>query len=118
MRNKRALYERTKGRAGREWDQYEFAHKVWVKERDEAVEACQIARAARNQWNVDKVTRLADRDARERNRLDMPFRDARRSVLQKLRACNLDVSNPSRFLYVPRAEKRWFSDLRPSGFLL
>jgi len=49
-------------------DQYEYAYKVWVKERDEAVSAVEVARTARLQWDADKLARCKDRNARERNR--------------------------------------------------
>ena len=68
LSNKLTLLEKTKGRAGREWDQYQHALKVWMKERDEALEALAVLREARKQWDLDKHLRWKDRDTRERNR--------------------------------------------------
>jgi len=99
LKNKLTLCERTCARAGREYDQFEFALKMWVKERDEAIAAVDFARSERKQWDEEKDQRYEDRDARERNRHDMPFRDARKSVLQKLRASNLNPADPTSVLH-------------------
>jgi hypothetical protein len=58
LKSKIAILDKMKGRAGREWDQYEHAYKVWVKERDEAVEAVQVAHASRAKWEQAKASVL------------------------------------------------------------
>ena len=70
-----------------------------MKEKEEAVAAVEVARSERKRWDEEKDARCEDRDARERNRQDMPFRDPRKSVLQKLRASNLDPDDPSSVLH-------------------
>ena len=99
LKNKLTMLQWTKSRAGREWDQFQYAHRIWVKERDEALAAVTIATKARKEWEDARAAYRHERSQRERNRLDMPFRDARRSVLQKLRACNLDPEDNANIVH-------------------
>jgi hypothetical protein len=70
-----------------------------VKEKDEAVAAVEAARSERTRWDKDKEARCENRETRERNRHDMPFRDPRKSVLQKLRASNVDPDDPTSVIH-------------------
>ena len=61
--------------------------------------AVEAARLERRLWDEDKDARCQNRETRERNRRDMPFRDPRKSVLQKLRASNLDPDDPTSMIH-------------------